>query len=589
MNIRETINIPKGTKFLSEVLSELPHNCILDKGATAAGGTHIALSSKENYVICVPYKSIIRNKIDQKKYDIFGIDGSTTEQEIRSHFLDNKTCRFVVTYDSLWKVVSILDEYNHLGDYKILIDEFHLLITQYLFRNKAVRTVLDNYKLFKSYCFMTATILEDEFILDELMDLDVVIIRWEDVKEITVNSIKCDDIKDVVKPLIDNYLREDNPKNVYFFVNSVKFIKEMVIECKLKNKNCRGIWSENNDEVMPIKNSIPSSEPKKINFITSTCFEGLDMYDKNAEIYIISDGDKKHTLIDISTSFQQIAGRIRDADIKQINHIYTETRYSNYTNYDEYKEASNKLIAEGPKTIRILTNSINSLKEFEEPRYIVFRDALVREANVSYVSLIDDELTIDNNLIKLDLYNFKICKCLYDLRVNLIDEYYAKGYRVESFYIKSSNNKQTKEKRKTFKQLVDELQEDYDNEEVKKEAFGRYSFLEEAINKIDFEGIIELKYSICNIKKKLIILSDIGQENKILSLLKERVNSYNSNFISDYNLKNMFTEIYKDLNISRVAKSTDINKYYNTIPKTPTIDGNSVRGKVLLTERLLLG
>ncbi|MFR4024465.1 MAG: hypothetical protein ACLTZY_00300 [Alistipes indistinctus] len=44
----------------------------------------------------------------------------------------------------------------------------------------------------------------------------------------------------------------------------------------------------------------PSDPVKKINFYTSTCFEGCDIYDENGVTFIVSDGNKSHTLLDIS-------------------------------------------------------------------------------------------------------------------------------------------------------------------------------------------------------------------------------------------------------------------------------------------------
>ncbi len=52
---------------------------------------------------------------------------------------------------------------------------------------------------------------------------------------------------------------------------------------------------------------------KKINFYTATAFEGCDIYDENGRTYVVSDKYKSHTLVDISTLFIQIAGRIRNS------------------------------------------------------------------------------------------------------------------------------------------------------------------------------------------------------------------------------------------------------------------------------------
>lgn len=52
-------------KYLSEVMKELPKNCLFNKGKVGCGGTTLALNSDKNYVICVPFQSLIKNKMAQ--------------------------------------------------------------------------------------------------------------------------------------------------------------------------------------------------------------------------------------------------------------------------------------------------------------------------------------------------------------------------------------------------------------------------------------------------------------------------------------------------------------------------------------------
>ena len=42
-------------------LEDLPHNCIFNKVITGCGGTTIAITNSENYVIAVPTKELIVN------------------------------------------------------------------------------------------------------------------------------------------------------------------------------------------------------------------------------------------------------------------------------------------------------------------------------------------------------------------------------------------------------------------------------------------------------------------------------------------------------------------------------------------------
>jgi len=56
----------------------------------------------------------------------------------------------------------------------LLVDEWHVLFNQYVFREKAVADVLKIAPLFKEVTYMTATPIEDELILKEVKHLPVV-------------------------------------------------------------------------------------------------------------------------------------------------------------------------------------------------------------------------------------------------------------------------------------------------------------------------------------------------------------------------------------------------------------------------------
>jgi hypothetical protein len=60
--------------------------------------------------------------------------------------------------------------------------------------------------------------------------------------------------------------------------------------------------------------------------------------DADGKIYVFCDGKKSHTLIDISTTLPQIAGRIRNIKDGSIDLLYTESRYINVTK-DEFEQS----------------------------------------------------------------------------------------------------------------------------------------------------------------------------------------------------------------------------------------------------------
>lgn len=553
----QDILIPKGVQYLGKVLTCLPEDCIFDKSVVGCGGTTVALTCPSNYVICVPFVSLIQNKLGQHK-DILGIYKGTKAKDIKA-YVENDSIEYkkiMVTYDSLFK----LDKYINPKDYKLLVDEYHLLFNCYSFRNKAVKDVLNLYPRYQSHCFMTATLLEREFILTELKHIPIITARWETIKEVTVHSVKCEaDVIHTVANLVNEYLSGKRDGNAYFFVNSVEFIKNIVEACKLNDTNSRAIWSTNNKTQTGLTRGTTLDKPKKINLMTSTVFEGCDLKDEEGRIYIISDGSKAHTIVDIATSFQQIAGRIRDTKYTDvITHIYNQTRYSVDVSYDEYKIISDLEVEKNKNIASKFPTLDNDMKE----KWIAMQTQLEKEsAYNSYLRLKGKELYFDENMAKIDLYNFKVTKSIYKIRINLTEEYRKNGFLVQAEDSKIDDIVVVKPKM-NFKDTVIECQKG--DSDFLLIAFKQYPFLHEAISKIGYKGIEDAKYNVSNIKRKLVSMSSGSHKQKIFQCLKASSYIYESSFISLTTTKKLFENIYRDLGLPNKAKSTDINEYYHT-------------------------
>lgn len=194
---------------------------------------------------------------------------------------------------------------------------------------------------------MTATPNEPEFILEQLKDIPTIVAPFE-LETIKVNNVKTIQVEATTKKLINDYL-QNRFQNAHIFCNSVEIIARLIKECNLTNENCKAVWSKGNKKykntVQGIDRGEVGSPAKKINFYTSTCFEGCDIFDLEGQYIIVSDGRKAHTLNDISTSFRQILGRIRDTKYRgEAIHIFKETRFSDCQTFQEYKEKTNKIL-----------------------------------------------------------------------------------------------------------------------------------------------------------------------------------------------------------------------------------------------------
>lgn len=571
------IVIPAGIKYLGEYMDMLPENCIFNKSVVGSGGTTVALTCKYNYVICVPFVSLIQNKIAQHK-GILGVYKDTKVKEIKEYLADKSIeyKKIMVTYDSLSK----LEKYLNPKDYKLLVDEYHLLFNCYSFRNKAIKKLLTIYETYQSYCFMTATLLEREFILTELKDVPIVTATWDTVKEVTVHSIRCQsNVIHTVANLVNEFLEGKKEGNAYFFVNSVEFIKNVVETCNLNDTNARAIWSNNNKLQTGLERGKTLDVPKKINLLTSTVFEGADFYDEDGKIFIVSDGTKTHTIVDISTSFQQIAGRIRTSKYSNyITHIYSQTRYSINATYDDYKKASDLEIIKNKEFIQDFLESKPSI----QAKLLEGQLKNEKENNIDgYLRAADDTLIFDENLVKIDLYNFKVTKSIYKIKVNLTQEYQKHGFSVEKSDAQTEKIVVVKPKM-PFKETVIECQKG--DADFILAAYKQFPFLEEAINKIGYKGIEDSKYSISGVKRKIIRLSSGSDKQKILQSLKNSSYIYEGAFIETSVLKRLMAGIYEDLQIQLTPKAVDVQNYYHTKNHTKKIKtevNKEVDGKVI--------
>jgi hypothetical protein len=169
------IQAPENANYLSDFMTELPENCLFDKGKTGCGGTTIAIENEIDTIIAMPYVNVIRNKQAQHE-NLLGIYQGVTEAEITDYLQTHQIRKIAVTYDRLEYLIELLqsrgeDPYRR---YFLLVDEWHILFNSYAFRNEAVKRVLYHSRKFEKATYMTATPIEDEFVLEELKDLPII-------------------------------------------------------------------------------------------------------------------------------------------------------------------------------------------------------------------------------------------------------------------------------------------------------------------------------------------------------------------------------------------------------------------------------
>jgi hypothetical protein len=595
-----TINIPKGTEYLSDVMETLPLNCLFNKGVPGCGGTTLALNNDIPTVVCVPFISLAHNKAIQSidntelyPHEVFSVNGGVTEGEFSDYLQRASVPKIMVTYDSLKRV---MDQINP-GEYYILIDEYHCLFTQFSFRKKAALTVLHNFKAFNSFTFMTATPLYEEFTLEELKDIDVMTASWEESSSLEVSVRNCKNgVEKTIKHQIDRIINGELEGNYYFFVNSVKFMNKMIANCHLTDDNCRVIYSDSNDIKLKIRRGKTTDEPKKINFITSCAFEGCDFYDEEGKIIIVSDSSRSNTLIDISTQFLQIAGRIRNSKYRgHIMHVLTTTRYSNKLSYDEFKE----MMDENIKEEQLLVNDLENLQVLDH------KIKVAAKQDLKFFRVDEEAKTIiaDFNASKIDLYNYRILNSDYSSMTLLRKQYEENNIMIESWTLNTANPELIPmDDITSFENTVKELKRLGDHKEdilgnynymsFKSAALKAYEYLDDAIKLLGYGGIEELKYKTSDIKRKIVQLSsrtsETGDVERIAKLFQLNTKFSPGNVLTGDYVKTTMNKYYEELGINKKATSKDITTYYEVASKTKSVNGQQQRAIAIISPKIIL-
>jgi len=600
-----SIPIPEGVRYLSEIdlfqEKGLPSNCLFDKGKTGCGGTTIALAPEQgDYVIAVPFIALILNKTrDNAK--ILGVYGEVTEAQIKAYHESHEVRKYLVTYESLERLMETVD----VTSFKLLVDEYHILFTQYgtvdrLFRKKGAQKVLRNYHRFAEYCFMSATPLEDDFILEEVKELPKVTACWEDVDPVTVQSVLCDDVHATVCAAIRRFLTGEIDGNAYFFVNSVERIKFYIEKVGLTEENTRALYSLSNKTNIGIERSDINSEPKKINFLTSAAFEGVDLFDEDGMIFIVSDSQSPHKIIDISTSFMQISGRIRNAlrykDL--VVHFYNKTRYSEDVTYEDYKKACEDEIAQCQED----AEAINGLRDG-------LRARLEIQGGNGYLSKNEENrFECDANLLKVDLYQFKLTRLLYSSSRSLHEAYSQRDFNITQLFSKKKFDiVEESEKRMTFREKVLFLkgmrvgipekygyedpewhEKEYEKWEKVEEILRHETMIKKAIYlpQIGYDGIERLNYNPQEVQRKIIQIEPMNDAKKIAVVLKEQ--GLEERFYSNAELKKVIQDAYDYLAVGAKAKASDILKFYRVKgDKNQQVrkNGKRVKGYIVVRRR----
>lgn len=588
-----TLEINSTNGYLN--LSDLPHNCIFNKVVTGCGGTTIVLENDQNYVIAVPTTELIINKCGSKdaglspNRNLFGLHGAFTYQlkrQLKEYINGKGVKKIMCTYDKLPKMA----EYLNISEFRLLIDEYHSLLKAYSYRDKAIDGVLNSFRDYKSFCFMSATPIQAEFKPDCLNGIEEIVAKWNKTDRILVKLDKTNKPYTRAANIIDSYKQNGyieingiKSYEAFFFINSVSDIAAILEHCQLNNDEVRIICADNEKNRISLAGysiSNSTSKNKQFNFITSKSFEGADYFSETGMCYVVSNPSNSHTLVGIDTDIPQIAGRIRTKTNPFRNiiiHIFntTKTNLNLDISSEEMMEITNKVINETKDVVNYFNDAPKPVKDR-------LRDGLRDKLNDLYMSYDkgNDKFMVNDLLPKLELYNYKLNKIIYSNGLEITKEYNSNNIDTTDIeYTKLENSINKNSKKLSFKDAFIKYVETTQGLLLSPETddITRIQpLVAEAYHKLGVDKVRNLKYVKSAVENALLLTNKNKNTDNKIAIALNRVIS--TGFISSNKIKDILGSIYSEIGETKKPKSTDIENWFECKPSLKWIDNKSVRG-----------
>ncbi len=548
---------------------------IVNKTKTDVGGTYVAANCSSNYIIVCPFKDLVDSIAADKnnRYEVFKCYGGIREYQFRKYIKNNTTYKIAVTYDSLPKLIGWL---SGTEGWKVLIDEYHLILEDMDFRYDAINGLMEEIQKFKYYSFLSATPIDLDFEIDFLKRLPHYKVQWNGVTKITPIRYKVTQLTKGLARFIQIFLDEgislpdingnvSKVEELYIFINSVTSIKQIADTLKLNPddvKICCADRIRNNKLLGEYQIESVSSPNKKINFFTKKCFQGCNLFTNNGLIIVASDAYRTQTLVDISTTMEQIAGRIRINDEYQnifrnvIVHLFSTNK--NVMSDEEFEMVMQDKEKEADK----LLSGWSKLDKEERQTYIK-RMSLDTEL----VSIINGRM-VYNNLKKQSFIYKQALRKTYKDGISIRDSF----MQSEKFELTNQNKwkdfniKLAKAMTVSYEQLLkdylDSPSESYEQEYPEFPLIKRY-LKESEMNTLRW-----------NREKMLKAVEDKKQVDKVFLAI------YQPGFISNKDLKSKLKDEFGRLGIKLSPKATLIENctLYSVEKASRKIDGKTVSG-----------
>ena len=513
----------KEGQYLSDVMNEIPSNCILSKRIPGCGATTLELDTNRSSIIVVPNVPVIVSKCN--KYDnLLGVYEGVNQSQIIEYLRENRIRKIMTTPESFSKVKSACEKcnINIYSDFFLLMDECHQLIKDVDYRIDIVMPMNDFFR-FSRKALVSATPIgfSDPRFEENHFEIIEITADYNYRQDITVTRTYN------IAKAVGQYLENHNG-TICFFINSVveiyslmkhfDIMEDSAVYCapksrsKLKNEygftNAYTEWS--------------SDTMKKYNFFTGRFFTAFDLeLDYKPDLVMITDPyNAEYTMLDVDTDCIQICGRFRNG-INSATHIYrVNPEIIVRTKEEVLVDISNREYAYN--LIQTFYNSAD---------YIEYRKAFGEILEIAqyrkylYPDFTKNWFAVDNDINEVLVQN------QYQSNIS-ITKWYNGCHFFNPTFTKCEYNendeklkiikkcRSVKEKRRKMVQLLSEIEEpqseyalDFMNDMRKIDPF-----IVDAYEVLGKERIEELKYNQKKMNEEMILVQRKG--NKVVRLIK---------------------------------------------------------------------
>jgi hypothetical protein len=187
-------------------------------------------------------------------------------------------------------------------------------------------------------------------------------------------------------------------RKVIVFINSVSQIIKICKENKLAKDDVAIVVadsSQNDARISGYNRLTNASKLPKFTFITSSGFEGIDLYDDQAVSVVVSNTKKNHQMIDLLTDFKQATSRQR---------VKTNPNYGKFVfiyNQSAFDEEEGTLVKQLDYWHTMIQKSVDFSKKDKATYAFVSKDNQDLRA---YTNIVNDEYVMNDNLFNADRY-----------------------------------------------------------------------------------------------------------------------------------------------------------------------------------------